>query len=78
MSDYNKGTDRAAVIVQRRGLPHVKAKLAGEAQVTVAFLGGSITEGAGASAADKTSLHLMDIIRMMRGMRSTPVFCEEV
>ncbi|MEC0201213.1 SGNH/GDSL hydrolase family protein [Paenibacillus lautus] len=55
MSDYNKGTDRAAVIVQRRGLPHVKAKLAGEAQVTVAFLGGSITEGAGASAADKTS-----------------------
>ncbi|MCV4230718.1 SGNH/GDSL hydrolase family protein [Virgibacillus sp. LDC1] len=55
MSDYNKGTDRAAFIVHRRGLPNVKAKLAGEAPVTVAFLGGSITEGAGASAADKTS-----------------------
>lgn len=55
MSDYNKGRDRTAFIVHREGLPHVKAKLAGKEQVTVAFLGGSITEGAGASAADKTS-----------------------
>lgn len=44
-----------AWIVPRMGLPRVCAKRAGDGDVTVAFLGGSITEGAGASAADETS-----------------------
>lgn len=39
----------------RGGLPRFKEKLDGSAQVVVAYLGGSITEGAGASDADATS-----------------------
>ncbi|MFC5652957.1 SGNH/GDSL hydrolase family protein [Paenibacillus solisilvae] len=39
----------------RRGLPRVNAKLAGNEPLAVAFLGGSITEGAGASDSEKTS-----------------------
>lgn len=39
----------------RRGFPRLKEKLAGNARVVVAYLGGSITEGAGASDADTTS-----------------------
>ncbi len=42
-------------ISPRRGLPGMRSKLAQNAPLTVAFLGGSITEGAGASDADATS-----------------------
>lgn len=42
-------------INQRSGLPHVNAKLLGNEPLVVAFLGGSITEGAGASDSEKTS-----------------------
>lgn len=43
------------VSIPRDGLPHVFAKLKAGKPVTIAWFGGSITEGAGASAADKTS-----------------------
>jgi acyl-CoA thioesterase-1 len=39
----------------RRGLPNVARKLAGVDPIVVAFIGGSITEGYGASEPDKTS-----------------------
>jgi acyl-CoA thioesterase-1 len=42
-------------VVSRRGLPGIGARLTEKAPVTVAFLGGSITEGAGATEADTTS-----------------------
>lgn len=42
-------------IVPRRGLPGIGGKLGQQPLVTVAFLGGSITEGAGASEADTHS-----------------------
>ncbi|MFF2909010.1 SGNH/GDSL hydrolase family protein [Paenibacillus sp. NPDC057934] len=42
-------------VVSRRGLPGISGRLAEKAPVTVAFLGGSITEGAGASDADTSS-----------------------
>jgi acyl-CoA thioesterase-1 len=42
-------------VVQRRGLPGISMRLAEKLPVTVAFLGGSITEGAGASEADTYS-----------------------
>ncbi|WP_152391931.1 SGNH/GDSL hydrolase family protein [Paenibacillus guangzhouensis] len=42
-------------IVPRRGLPGINGKLGNQSHVTVAFLGGSITEGAGASEADTHS-----------------------
>ncbi|WP_339319550.1 SGNH/GDSL hydrolase family protein [Paenibacillus sp. FSL R10-2734] len=42
-------------VVSRRGLPSTSVRLAGKEPVTVAFLGGSITEGAGASEADTYS-----------------------
>ena len=42
-------------VVLRRGLPNTSIRLAEKKPVTVAFLGGSITEGAGASEADTFS-----------------------
>lgn len=43
------------VVQARNGLPHVFAKLRAGKPVTVVFFGGSITAGAGASAAEETS-----------------------
>ncbi|MHA6531377.1 SGNH/GDSL hydrolase family protein [Paenibacillus sp. BAC0078] len=51
---YQNGGGNSS-IAPRRGLPGMRRKLAGNAPLTVAFLGGSITEGAGASDADATS-----------------------
>ncbi|AIQ75828.1 MULTISPECIES: SGNH/GDSL hydrolase family protein [Paenibacillus] len=42
-------------VVPRRGLPQINGRLTEKGTVTVAFLGGSITEGAGASEADTYS-----------------------
>lgn len=42
-------------VVPRRGLPNTSVRLAEKKLMTVAFLGGSITEGAGASEADTFS-----------------------
>lgn len=42
-------------VVPRRGLPQISGRLTEKGTVTVAFLGGSITEGAGASEADTYS-----------------------
>ena len=39
----------------RRGLPHVNEKLSGNQALVIGFLGGSITEGAGASDSERTS-----------------------
>ncbi|MGG6309416.1 SGNH/GDSL hydrolase family protein [Paenibacillus macerans] len=55
MFNNESGTRGQALVVHRSGLPRIRAKLAGEGGITIAFLGGSITEGAGASAADETS-----------------------
>jgi lysophospholipase L1-like esterase len=44
-----------AVVQERRGLPHVFAKLKAGKPVTVAYFGGSITAGAGASDGNRTS-----------------------
>ena len=44
-----------AVVQERSGLPHVFAKLKAGEPVTVAYFGGSITQGSGASQEDKTS-----------------------
>ena len=43
------------VVQTRDGLPHVFAKLKAHKPITVAWFGGSITEGAGASQGDETS-----------------------
>ncbi|WP_342565070.1 SGNH/GDSL hydrolase family protein [Paenibacillus sp. FSL R7-0345] len=43
------------IIAPRRGLPGMRRKLAGRSPLTVAFLGGSITEGAGASEPETSS-----------------------
>lgn len=43
------------IIAPRRGLPGMRRKLAGSSPLTVAFLGGSITEGAGASEPETAS-----------------------
>lgn len=44
-----------AVVQERGGLPHVFARLNAGEPITVAYVGGSITAGAGASDAKKTS-----------------------
>ena len=46
---------KAAVVQTRGGLPHVFAKLKAGKPVTIAYFGGSITAGAGASNGEKTS-----------------------
>ena len=48
-------TPSVPIIQTRDGLPHVFAKLKAHKPVTVAWFGGSITEGAGASRGDETS-----------------------
>ena len=48
-------TPSVPVVQTRDGLPHVFAKLKAHKPVTVAWFGGSITEGAGASNGDETS-----------------------
>ena len=44
-----------AVVQERGGLPHIFAKLKAGKSVTVAYIGGSITAGAGASDGSRTS-----------------------
>lgn len=64
-----------AHVVPRRGLPHLNAKLAGAGPVTVAFLGGSITEGAGASAADTTSWRALTGRYLQAAVGNRPLRC---
>ncbi|MDQ2800413.1 MAG: SGNH/GDSL hydrolase family protein [Armatimonadota bacterium] len=48
-------TTQVNVVQERGGLPHVFAKLKAGKPVTIAYFGGSITAGAGASDGEKTS-----------------------
>lgn len=49
-------------VVPRRGLPQINGRLTEKGTVTVAFLGGSITEGAGASEADTYSWRALTLV----------------
>ncbi|WP_052770429.1 SGNH/GDSL hydrolase family protein [Paenibacillus sp. IHB B 3415] len=62
-------------ITPRRGLPGMRSKLAGDAPLTAAFLGGSITEGAGASDADTTSWRALTGAYLQRLYAGHPVRC---
>ena len=62
-------------ITPRRGLPGMRSKLAGNAPLTAAFLGGSITEGAGASDADSTSWRALTGQYLQRLYPGHPVRC---
>ncbi|WP_052429395.1 SGNH/GDSL hydrolase family protein [Paenibacillus borealis] len=62
-------------ITPRRGLPGMRSKLAGNAPLTAAFLGGSITEGAGASDADTTSWRTLTGAYLQRLYAGHPVRC---
>ncbi|GGA42964.1 SGNH/GDSL hydrolase family protein [Paenibacillus physcomitrellae] len=55
MKELQEAQDVHAEMIRRRGLPATARKAAEGKPVTVAFLGGSITEGAGASQRDVTS-----------------------
>ncbi|WP_342423851.1 SGNH/GDSL hydrolase family protein [Paenibacillus sp. FSL E2-0178] len=73
MSYKNSGCNPG--ITPRRGLPGMKSKLAGNAPLTAAFLGGSITEGAGASDADTTSWRALTGAYLQRLYAGHPVRC---
>lgn len=62
-------------ITPRQGLPWMRSKLAGNAPLTAAFLGGSITEGAGASDADTTSWRALTGAYLQRLYAGHPVRC---
>ncbi|MEI2397830.1 SGNH/GDSL hydrolase family protein [Paenibacillus phytohabitans] len=62
-------------IEPRRGLPGMRSKLAGAAPLTAAFLGGSITEGAGASDAEATSWRALTGAYLQRLYAGHPVNC---
>ncbi|MNO25302.1 hypothetical protein D3C76_151360 [compost metagenome] len=62
-------------ITPRRGLPGMRSRLAGNAPLTAAFLGGSITEGAGASDADSTSWRALTGVYLQRLYADHPVRC---
>ncbi|MEK3701499.1 SGNH/GDSL hydrolase family protein [Paenibacillus sp. FSL R10-2199] len=62
-------------IEPRRGLPGMRSKLAGAAPLTAAFLGGSITEGAGASDAEATSWRALTGAYLQRLCAGHPVNC---
>ncbi|MEK4330230.1 SGNH/GDSL hydrolase family protein [Paenibacillus sp. FSL R7-0312] len=59
----------------RRGLPGMRSKLAGNAPLTAAFLGGSITEGAGASDSDATSWRALTGAYLQKLYAGHPVRC---
>jgi lysophospholipase L1-like esterase len=54
-AEQEPNAPKAAVVQTRGGLPHVFAKLKAGKPVTIAYFGGSITAGAGASNGEKTS-----------------------
>ncbi|QUL56475.1 SGNH/GDSL hydrolase family protein [Paenibacillus tritici] len=62
-------------IMPRRGLPGMRSKLAGNTPLTVAFLGGSITEGAGASDASAASWRARTGAYLQRLYAGHPVRC---
>lgn len=62
-------------ITPRRGLPGLRGKLVGTAPLTAAFLGGSITEGAGASDAESTSWRALTGEYLQRLYAGHPVRC---
>lgn len=52
-------SENARYWIRRRGLPHASGTIARKQPIAAAFLGGSITEGAGASDASRTSYRAM-------------------
>lgn len=71
----HKNSGGSSSISPRRGLPGMRSKLAGTAPITVAFLGGSITEGAGASDAGTTSWRALTGQYLQRVYTGHPVRC---
>lgn len=62
-------------IEPRRGLPGMRSKLAGAAPLTAAFLGGSITEGAGASNTEVSSWRALTGAYLQKLYAGHPVNC---
>ncbi|WNS46715.1 SGNH/GDSL hydrolase family protein [Paenibacillus sp. MMS20-IR301] len=62
-------------LIPRRGLPGMRRRLAGNGPVTAAFLGGSITEGAGASEAEAMSWRALTGAYLQELYAGHPVRC---